>query len=221
MTDHRPEQDVPPPSVKDTRPAVVIDPGHGGEETGAIGWHTGVPEKQITLAIAGYCRDYLRQQNIRVIMTRSSDRMMNAESKDHDLHDRAQLADKVEADLFVSIHADQYDETVHGSKVFYSEINPYTDQSQELAGYVFDELIGELGSRPLGVFMEDFIVLRENSVPAILVETGFVSHREEEQKLITPSYQKKAGMAIAKGIMAYLKHEGLLKPESEKSKDVH
>ncbi len=188
-------------------PPVIIDPGHGGEETGAIGWNTGVPEKEIVLNIALHVKKVLEDEGIQVVMTRETDRMYNPSDTKVDLHARARLAEKTNARLFVSIHADQFDETVHGSKVFYSGLNPHIEESERLAQLVLEELTAHLQSKSLGVHNEDYIVLRENKVPAVLIETGFVSHKQEEEKLIDQDYQKRAGEGIAKGILRYLREQ--------------
>lgn len=191
--------------VKDDLPLVIIDPGHGGEETGAVGWNTGIAEKDITLAIATHAKEQLASKGVQVLLTRVGDWMLDATDKKDDLLARAYLAEKIGGDLFISIHADQFDRIVRGSKVFYSEQNPCTKTSNQLAERVYDSFISATESYPLGVHMEDFIVLRENTVPAVLIETGFVSQKEEEQLLVDPAYQKKAGEAIAQGIYSYLK----------------
>lgn len=201
----------PSPTGESLPPPVVIDPGHGGEETGAIGWNTGVPEKEIVLNIALHVKKVLEDEGVRVVMTRESDRMhYPSDDTKEDLRARASLAAEIDARLFVSIHADQFDETVHGSKVFYSELNPYVEESERLAHLVLEELTGHIQSKSLGVHGEDYIVLRENKVPAILIETGFVSHKQEEEKLINPEYQDKAGDGIAQGILRYLKEQDSL-----------
>jgi N-acetylmuramoyl-L-alanine amidase len=114
-----------------------------------------------------------------------------------DLSARAQLAKSVGASLFVSIHADQYlpDSKVHGTKVYY-----YSEGSKEIAQQFHDELTLTLQSKPLGIHVNDFIILKENSVPAVLIELGFLTNAVEELKLTDPEYQLKAAQSISKVI---------------------
>ncbi|MCF6094279.1 N-acetylmuramoyl-L-alanine amidase [Microaerobacter geothermalis] len=184
---------------------VIIDPGHGGKEWGAVGWKSEVPEKEINLAIATYAKDYLENNHVEVAMTRYLDEMMDDKDLNADLTARAQFAEKIAADLFVSIHSDQFDKEIEGTRIFYSDKNPKVKESQILGEVIFDELISKLGSKPLGVKEENYRVLDQNTVPSVLIEVGFLSHPEEEMKLVDPAYQKKAGEAIAMGIIKYLK----------------
>lgn len=187
------------------RAVIVIDPGHGGMEDGAKGWSTKVKEKEITLSIAKSAQDWLSRHGVRVYLTRISDYQLAGDLKT-DLQLRAKFADHphIQASLFVSIHIDQFNRKIHGTKVYYSEQNPFPEQSKELARAIHDELVKAILSKPLDIHPNDFLVLKENVKPAVLIEVGHLSHPKEELKLIEPAYQKQAGMGIAKGILSYL-----------------
>lgn len=192
------------------RAVIVLDPGHGGKEEGAKGWTTKVKEKEITLSIAKAAQDWLSHQGIKVYLTRMSDYQLASNLKT-DLQLRAKFAGHplIQASVFVSIHIDQFNRKVHGTKVYYSKQNPFPESSKELSQSIHDVLVKEIHSHPLEVHPHDFLVLKENVRPAALVEVGHLSHPAEEQKLIHPDYQKQAGIGIAKGIQSYLK----LQPE--------
>ncbi|WP_167577462.1 N-acetylmuramoyl-L-alanine amidase [Ammoniphilus sp. YIM 78166] len=196
-----PFPDPPPPPIA----YIILDPGHGGKEEGAKGWTTGVKEKDIVLSIANFTQKWLSEHRVKAFLTRIGDYALDPTLR-KDLLLRARFADTshLQAVLFVSIHIDQFNKTVHGTKVYYSTENPFPKESKALARTVHDHLVQEIGSKPLDVHMNHFLVLRHNTVPAVLVEVGHLSHPEEEKLLITPQYQELAAIGIGKGILAYL-----------------
>jgi N-acetylmuramoyl-L-alanine amidase len=183
--------------LKSTGIKVVIDPGHGGKEIGAKGKGTGVLEKDINLHVALLVKKDLESNGFSVVLTRETDQQHLPGDNKADLLARAHMAKSVGASMFVSIHADQYlpDRNVHGTKVYY-----FSENSKEIAQQFHDELISTLQSKPLGIHVNDFVVLRENVVPAVLIELGFLTHAEEELKLIDPTYQLMAAQSISKVI---------------------
>lgn len=197
--------ELSPPKHFVPRAVIVIDPGHGGAEEGAKGWATKVKEKEITLSIAKAAQDWLSRHGVKVFLTRISDYQLAGDLK-KDLQLRAKFADlpHIQASLFVSIHIDQYNRKIHGTKVYYSKQNPFPEPSKQLAGAIHDAVVKEIHSTPLKVHHNNFLVLKENVKPAVLIEVGHLSHPGEEQKLIQPEYQKQAGIGIAKGILSYL-----------------
>lgn len=206
-SDAEPEPDPVP--IPDPPPLpfayIVLDPGHGGKEEGAKGWTTGIKEKDIVFHIATTTQRWLSEHRVKAYLTRIGDYTLDSNLR-KDLLLRARFADNshLQAALFVSIHIDQFNETVHGTKVYYSSENPYPKESKALARTIHDHLVQEIGSKPLDVHMNHFLVLRHNTVPAVLVEVGHLSHPEEEKLLITPQYQELAAIGIGKGILAYL-----------------
>ncbi len=159
-------------------------------------------EKDITLAIAKKVQKELQAEGIKVIMTRSGDTYPS-------LTERALLANKNDAALFVSIHVNSANNApkANGIEVFYNTRNNkdyYDLTSKELANSVLKELIKETGALNRGVKTDNHAVTRLSYMPAILVEVGFISNADEIQLLIDPEYQQKLADAISAGIIAQL-----------------
>jgi N-acetylmuramoyl-L-alanine amidase len=173
-------------------PIVALDAGHGGSDPGAIG-PSGLREKDVTLAIAEDVQTLLAQQHFGVIMVRESDVFVP-------LDDRARIAAQAGATLLVSIHANaSVDANANGTQTFY-----YTPQSVPLAQAVLDELSKATGLAPRGVTQARFAVLVESRIPAILVETAFITNPREEHLLGDPAAQQMFAQGIARGIVQYL-----------------
>jgi len=171
---------------------VAVDPGHGGSDPGAIG-PDGVREKDVALAIAQDLRALAAQQHIDIAMVRDGDVFVP-------LEDRARIAQNGGATLFVSIHANaSVDGTANGTQTFY-----YAPQSVPLARAVLDALSQTLHLVPRGVTQARFEVLVDAKVPAILVETAFVTNPREEQMLKDPASQQLFAQGILRGIQQYL-----------------
>jgi N-acetylmuramoyl-L-alanine amidase len=184
---------------------VVLDPGHGGNDTGAIG-PDGIEEKWVTLPIAIKAAQALRQDGAEVIMTRTGD-------FNPDLYARTDIANRAGADVFVSIHGNSYpaDPTIGGTGTYIYQPSPVLtpgqrlDVRQKLAFCLQNTLLASLkllDSR--GIFDDNLEVLRNAQMPAVLVEVAFLSNHREEHLLNDPSFQQKAGAAIAAGITKFL-----------------
>jgi N-acetylmuramoyl-L-alanine amidase len=172
--------------------AVVIDPGHGGKDVGAIG-PTGLMEKGVTLDIGLRVRRILVEDGIRVIMTRESDVFI-------ELADRPKIARERGGTVFVSIHANANVRTaVNGSETYY--LSPL---SLSLAQMIQDELGRSLGLPSRGIKTASFLVLRENVMPSVLVEAAFIAHAQEEARLREEGFRERIAVAIARGITRFL-----------------
>lgn len=171
---------------------IVLDPGHGGEDPGAVSGE--IFEKDINLAIALMVRDNLvGQEGITVSMTRDDDSFPS-------LTERAEFANKEDADLYVSIHANALeDETYSGLFTFY---HPAKRSSKKPAELIQNAASTASGAIDRGVRTENYVVLRETDMLAVLVETGFMTCPEELEKLIEPEYQAKLAQGIADGILS-------------------
>ena len=169
---------------------IVLDPGHGGTDPGAVVGE--IYEKDINLAIALMVRDILaEQENIVVSMTRDDDSYPS-------LTERDEFANKIDADLYVSIHANALDDTSYsGLFTFY-----YADMrnSKKPAELIQNAASAETGAISRGVRTENYTVLRKTNMPAVLVETGFMTCQEELTLLCDIEYQMKMAKGIAKGI---------------------
>lgn len=182
---------------------IVIDPGHGGRDPGAIG-PDGLREKDIALAISKRLVAHLTPE-IQAVLTRASDKHLGA-SKKADLAARARLANQAQANCFISIHCNSAGNSVAtGIETF--ALGP-GGQGEKLARFIQAELIRETELADRGVKFANFKVLRDTAMPAVLAELGFVSNPAEEKLLRNPIWQDKAAQAIAKGVRAYLGIEG-------------
>ncbi len=180
---------------RDGRVMIVIDPGHGGPtDLGGVGFD-GLREKDIVLPISLEVAQILEQNNIQVIMTRKTDR-------DLDLPPRSELANRVGADLFVSIHANAISMSrpdVNGLETFYYQ------SGQVLARYIQNSMLEAFPTmKNRGVKRARFYVLRHTKMPAALVEVGFVTGNYDSRILANPGQRSRMAQAIARGILRYV-----------------
>lgn len=187
-------QPRPRPSVPKGKLLVVIDPGHGGKDPGAIGIG-GTREKDIILPISLRVAEVLQQNGVQVLLTRDSDYFVS-------LPGRVQMAERANADVFVSIHANSVGlnrPEVSGLETY------YYDSGLGLARAVHNRILQSVNVRDRRVRKARFYVLRKISMPSILVETGYLTGREDIAKLRNPTYQNQMAEAIAQGILQYLR----------------
>lgn len=176
-------------------PTVVLDPGHGGESTGAV--YGGVYEKDLNLSIALLTAPLLEAEGVTVVLTRTDDR-------DVGLYERTDLSNGLDADLFVSIHCNASLTNPSATGIYtaaYTEDSPGWDLAQILRGSVMAAAgAGDMGTeaRP------NLAVLRTSAMPAALVECGYMSTPEELSLLTRPDYQSRLARGIADGILAFL-----------------
>ena len=184
------------PEVPRGRYKVVIDPGHGGPDPGAIGIR-GLREKDVVLDISLQVAQLLEARGVQVIMTRSAD-------IDVDLPPRVARANRIGATAFVSIHANaisMYRQEVNGIETFY-----FSDaRSARLASHIQRQVLNvSPGSPNRGVKRGRFFVIRRTNMPSSLVETGFVTGRLDSPRLASSAHRRKLALAIATGILNYL-----------------
>jgi N-acetylmuramoyl-L-alanine amidase len=248
-----PPQQPAAPSAAPSALTIVIDAGHGGTETGAIG-PGGLQEKEATLAIARRLSAALtRSLGARVLLTRDSDSVIT-------LDDRTALANHEKADLFISVHANSSRATLaRGSETYYLSLeasdklaqevanqenqapqpaaptpgasqpqrDPSLDfilwdlaqsahlkESSELAEAIQEELNALSGTQNRGIKQAPFKVLVGATMPAVLVETAFISNAEEEKKLANPTFQQSVADGIAKAVGRFFarRKPGALRP---------
>lgn len=195
-----------PPGVA-ARHTVVIDPGHGGPDPGAVG-RAGTLEKDVVLAVGQELARYLNQAGIRTILTRTGDYRLADETGSlkerqvEDLNRRAQVAEDVGATLLVSIHANSFPSPRwSGAQTFYQQGEA---ESRRLAQAIQAQLVRRLPPNRRQARPADYRILRESEMPAVIVEVGFLSNPEEEAKLRDRAYQGRVAEAIFHGIMDYL-----------------
>ncbi len=198
---------------KEAGQVIVIDPGHGGMDGGAES-STGICEKDINLAIAVRIKELAEKDGYKVIMTRDDDRLLgDTESgsirsrKTADLIERKRIIDESGADIAVSIHLNSFkeDRSVHGAQVFYpkgSEDEKVIADSKVLAESVYEKMskgVNDGTNRPV-LAKGDVRILKNVSVPTIIVECGFLSNNKEAELLESTEYQEKLARFIYEGI---------------------
>ncbi|MFC2090651.1 N-acetylmuramoyl-L-alanine amidase [Bacteroidota bacterium] len=234
--------DNPPDDIKNSIRTIVIDAGHGGKDSGAVGKRA--QEKDIALNIALKLGKYVEDnyEDVNVVYTRKKDVFVP-------LYERASIANKNEADLFISIHVnanqkisptgtsshvlglhrtnehfetavrensvilleEDYETTYQGfdpgsleSYIIFSVMqNTYLKQSIEFASYIQDQLRERAKRKDRGVVQQGLLVLAQTSMPAVLIETGFISNPEEEKYLLTEYGQDIIASAIYRAFKQY------------------
>ena len=232
-----PPADAAPPLLEFTAPAVlntvVIDPGHGGDDTGTTG-PNGVLEKDVTLQVATRLRRAIESLlGLRVVMTRNGDRMIR-------LDERAAIANNNKADLFISLHANaSLSPAPSGAEVYYLSLYDdavetrltgstdhtvpvlgggvrsievvswdmaqvrHLDQSARFARIVDAELRRRVAMRPTDVQRAPFRVLVGANMPAVLVELGFLSNPAQAEQLASASFQETLAQALFQSVVRY------------------
>ncbi|MGB3308566.1 MAG: DUF3747 domain-containing protein [Nodosilinea sp.] len=181
------------PAIPQGAVVVVIDPGHGGRDPGAVGIG-GMQEKQINTTISNRVQQQLQAAGVTVVMTRSSDVFV-------DLDARAQYANQLGANLFVSIHANAISMSrpdVNGLETY------YYSSGERLARSIHSAVLQNVSMRDRGVRTARFYVLRYTTMPSVLVETGFVTGAEDAARFRNPTAVNQIADGIARGILNYL-----------------
>lgn len=193
----RPAPRPAPPAAASRRRIgrVVIDPGHGGRDPGAIA-ADGPAEKTVNLAVARRVARRLAGAGVDVRMTRDDDRFI-------ELNDRADFANRNGCDLFVSIHADSAPRTAAEGCTLYVARGADTDSVA--AAELLERRMMTVVSNSRGVREANFRVLVRTTCPAVLIETGFLSNAREAALLADANYQKRLADAIALAIVDYLR----------------
>lgn len=182
---------------------IVLDPGHGGSDPGAIG-PTGLQEKQVTLPIAEYLKSILEAKGAKVILTRTTDVDVygpHASGVD-ELQARVNVANGNRADAFISIHINSFSNpNVGGIATYYFD---GSDQSKKLASAVQGQIAEHSGfNGDRGIQPGNLYVLRHSLMPSILVELGFISNPKEEGHLKETSTRQEFANELAKGLELY------------------
>ncbi|TVX89869.1 N-acetylmuramoyl-L-alanine amidase [Paenibacillus agilis] len=175
---------------------IVIDPGHGGKDPGSIG-QLGTIERDMTLQMSKEIEQELMERTgATVLLTREQDEAV-------DLQQRVDVATEAGADLFLSIHFDAFTTNdVEGMTTYHKN-----SKDQPIAQAVHDRLMEkDFDTRDRGVRVGDFYVLRENTVPALLLELGYISNEKDETRMRSLQFHKEASEAIVNGVIDYF-HE--------------
>ena len=188
------------PNVKQNKFSVVIDPGHGGPDPGAIGIG-GIRETDVVLEVSKIVKKLLSEKGVEVRLTRKNE-------VDLDLPQRVSFANNVDADIFVSIHANASRgkrRDINGLETFYFR----GWKGRLLAKRIQNQILRvSPGSPDRGVKQGRFHVIKNTRMPAVLVEIGFLTGRIDARRLEKPVHRKRIAYAIAKGILEYLSKVG-------------
>lgn len=174
---------------------VVLDAGHGGDEPGAK-TQEDILEKDINLSICNYTSNLATDnEKISIRNTRINDIKI-------DLSDRVKLCSFLGGDIFISIHQNAFDnESANGIETYHYFKENY---SKNLCNLIQKNLIDNTNAFDRGVKTSNFVVLRENIVPSVLVECGFITNKDESNNLVDDLYQKNISEAIYESIISYL-----------------
>ncbi|QJB44316.1 N-acetylmuramoyl-L-alanine amidase [Dolichospermum flos-aquae] len=192
-----------PPQLKNSKRLplsgikIVLDPGHGGKESGASG-PTGYLEKDVNLIISQLLRDELVKRGAKVVMTREDDR-------DVSLVERQEIINKEEPAIALSIHHNSLPDNGDAEKTKGFGTFWYHPQSHSLAVFLQNYVVKKLGKPSYGVFWNNLALTRPSAAPAVLLELGFMSSPYEFEEIVNPQAQKKMANILADGITKWFK----------------
>jgi len=188
-----------PSAGQSTGISVLLNPGHGGPETGAVG-ATGVWAKDVSLTVSLLLRDELLARGVMVVMTRETD-------QDVSLTDRQRLIAQAEPAIALTIHYTTVEEDgdAEGSQGVRSYW--YHPQSQGAAVFLHNYLVERLGRTAGGIFWNNLALTRPSEAPAVVLELGFMTHPEEIEWITDEGAQRALARVLADGIVAWLQSE--------------
>lgn len=188
---------------------IVIDAGHGGPDPGSIGYKTKVLESDLNLKISKMLKEKLEDAGINVVLTRNSD-MALAEGrgkafKKRDMELRRNIIKETRPNMVISIHQNSFtNHTLKGAQVFYDK---NSEISKTIAECIQASFKSNLDNANKCTSPGDYYMLKCSAAPSIIVECGFLSNAEEEQLLLSNSYQQKIVNSIFLGIMNFLQNK--------------
>ncbi|KAA0804323.1 MULTISPECIES: N-acetylmuramoyl-L-alanine amidase [Bacillus cereus group] len=192
--------------------AIIIDPGHGGEDPGKN--TKGLPESKIVLDTSLRLQQLLEKHTpFTVLLTRESDTRLGHDQKSS-LQERVKFAKQNQGDIFISIHANAFNGNAKGTETYYykssksEKTNPHVEESRVLAEKIQERLVDALQTRDRGVKHGDLHVIRENDMPAVLTELAFIDNGIDYSKLSTENGRQIAAEAIYEGILDYYEWKG-------------
>lgn len=191
---------------------IMIDPGHGGRFQGAIG-QTGLKEKDVNLDVSLELHADLVELGAEVRMTRTTDtEVLPGGSLRDDLQARCTPANAWPADIFISVHSNSNtNRQVNGTEVYHARAA--SPRSKVLGRLIHQRMVDELKLKDNGVRASDFYVLKNTDMPAVLVETAYISHAGDEAKLADETFREEAAHSIARGVADYFRVESEIRPD--------
>lgn len=193
--------------MREEKPLVVIDAGHGGFDPGKVGID-GQLEKDINLSIAKKLKAYLEASDVNVVMTRDTDTGLYQSGDSHkkvsDMRRRCDIINEARPYLVVSIHQNSYhQEEINGGQVFYYKTSQNGKRLAEILQERFDYVLGE-ANRRVAKANDNYYLLLHVKEPIVIVECGFLSNRKEAKALESEDYQDRMAWTIHMGVMEYL-----------------
>jgi len=183
-------------------PVIVIDAGHGGKDLGTNSKSPYYEEKTLTLDTAFLVEHYLQKMGYRTVLTRTEDVFIP-------LKKRSSIANDLGAKAFVSVHYNSApSKQANGIEVFYfnsEKDRKRANSSRVLAQSVLDEVIVETRAKSRGVKHGNLSVVRETSMPAVLIEGGFLTNEAERSMILDHKYTERLAWAVANGVHKYLR----------------
>ncbi len=176
---------------------ILLDPGHGGKETGASG-PTGYLEKDLNLLVSKLLRDELIKRGATVVMTREDDKELS-------LVERQAIISKEEPAISISIHHNSLPDDGNAEKIKGFAAFWYNTQAQSLALFLHNYIVKKLNKPDYGVFWDNLALTRPTVAPSVLLELGFMSNPDEFEQIVNPEEQKKTVKALAEGITQWFK----------------
>lgn len=181
---------------------IAIDAGHGGKDQGAQSkLSPKFLEKHLTLSTVKMLEGYLREYGFRTILTRRDDSFI-------DLKERARFANEKKCDYFISVHYNAAENIkADGIEVYYYKTEKdakRSHDSKQLATLVLDNIITKTKSKSRGIKHGNFAVIRETKMPAILIEGGFMTNKEEMDRIKKVEYMRELALGIAQGFKKYI-----------------
>ena len=179
---------------------IILDIGHGGDDPGTS--YQNILEKDLNLAIGLELEKELSRNGASVILTREGDYDISSPNasrrKKSDFDNRIDLINKSKANVYLSIHINYLEDTsYYGGQIFY-----YGEENKKLAEFLQSEF--NTISYPRSIKpMPNIYMYRRLKIPGVLVECGFISNKEEREKLITPAYQKEIAKVLTQGLVNY------------------
>lgn len=204
------EHALPVAAQPTDKPVIVIDAGHGGLDSGAVGV-TGVLEKNINLSIVLALRDMFEMSGFEVVLTRSEDISIHdpdvtgiRNQKLSDMENRLEIIQSYPDSIFLCVHQNNFtDPDYFGGQMFYNNNNP---DNRRLAQIMQNKFAGlqPNNDREIKLCGDELYLLKSNTNPSLMIECGFLSNPEEEAQLSTWEYQQKVAFTIYGGVMEYL-----------------
>lgn len=177
---------------------IVLDAGHGGKDDGAS--YSGFNEKDINLSICLKVKEILTNKKYDVRLTRSDDTFVEKA-------DRADIANRLGADVFVSFHCNSYTGTgsVSGTEIYYSKLNNSYSCGMKLGEFILNRIVNMADQKDRGVRDYDYAVVKRTKMAAVLIEMGYMTNKHDMDILTTDDGQDKMASSIAEGIIDYIK----------------